>query len=209
MNRVRIWSLVAGVLYLVTHVSSVAAAVVYRTDGDHLRLAIALEVVLALACAANGAVLAAAFWQHARAGAGTVAVLRTVEAATILAGTLPVLALAMMQDTGAVPDATRSTLMAVHESAFLVGQGLVIAVNTLVIASILWRSRLVYRGIAVLGIVGGALVLVSDIGQLFGTIAEAGAVAAVLAAPVFAFETWFAWYLIVVGFREKPSTVGS
>lgn len=190
----------AGALYLVTHVSSIGAAVAYRiepTTTGALRAGAMLEVVLALACLGTGVLLLTILRPYGSAGAHAFSALRTLEAAVIMAGILPMLTLADAAATG-LPEAG---LTRMHEASFLLGQGLVIAVNTLVLATLLWRSRLVFPGIAVLGFVGGALVLVSDLAQLFGVIEHSGALAAALAAPIFAFELWFAGYLLFVGFR--------
>ena len=85
------------------------------------------------------------------------------------------------------------------------GQSPIISANTLLLASLLLRSRLVPRGIGILGLVGGATVLASNLAQLFGAIPQGGAVAGLLAVPVFAFEIWFAGYLVLVGFRPVPA----
>lgn len=209
MTRLRSLALAAGLLYLATHVTSVGAAIVYRlgTDGGDVglvQLGIALEVALALACVGNGVVLLTVLRPYGPVGAAAFAGLRGVEAAIIGAGTLPMIALVQLQ-TGAIPASTDPalvpTLSWLHEASFLVGQGLVIAVNTLVVSWLLWRSRLVFPGIPLLGAVGGTLVLLSDLGQLFGVVEQSGSVAMILAVPVFAFELWFAGYMLFVGFR--------
>lgn len=192
----RTYARLTGILYLVTHVTSVAAVAVYATGA--LVTGVALEFVLALGCAGTGLLLWVLLRGRGPARAATFAVLRTVEASVILAGTLPMLALARL---GATDPAITAAMDATHAASFLVGQGLVIGVNTVVLAWLLWDARAVPRALAALGIVGGALVLASDLAQLFGAIAPSGPVAAVCAVPVFAFEIWFALFLIVRGLR--------
>jgi hypothetical protein len=87
-------------------------------------------------------------------------------------------------------------LIGLHTASFLVGQGLVIGVNTIILASLLLTSGFVGRPLAVLGLVGGSLVLVSDVAQLLGLIPLNGPVAGVCAVPIFAFEIWFAFTLL-------------
>ena len=115
----------------------------------------------------------------------------------ILAGTLPMVARTLAPLSA---EAT-SALTAVHTASFLVGQGLVIGVNTIVLGSLLLSSGAVPRALAILGMVGGALVLTSDLAQLFGLIPLNGTIAGICALPIFAFEIWLAVYLIVRGLR--------
>ena len=77
-----------------------------------------------------------------------------------------------------------------------------ISVNTIVLGWLLWDARVVPRSLAALGLVGGALVLASNLCQLWAVIPLNGPVAGVAALPVFAFEVWLAILLIVRGFRE-------
>jgi hypothetical protein len=218
MPHTRTLALWAGSLYLVTHVTSVAAAFAYTagiadTSVDLLRLGITLELALAIACVANGTVLLAALRPVGPAAAYTFAGLRTLEAAIIGAGILPMLALVFLL-SGAIPGsdlpittspdgAFVASLAGMHAASFLVGQGLVIGVNTLVLSWLLWRSRAVVRGIPLLGAVGATLVLLSDVAQLFGVIEQSNVLVGLAAAPIFAFELWFAGYLLFVGFRPR------
>ena len=63
------------------------------------------------------------------------------------------------------------------------------------------RSGLVPRWIAVLGLVGGPLVLVSSTAVLFSLYEQVSAVAGLAALPVTAWEMSLAGYLIAKGFR--------
>jgi hypothetical protein len=185
----------AGVLYLITHVTSVGAVIAY--DADAVRLAICLELALALACVGTGAVLWTLLRQSGPTRAATFALLRAVEAAVIVAGALPMMASVWLTAAGTVSEAATQ----VHAAAFLLGQGLVISVNTLVLAWLLRDSRAVPGELALLGLGGGVLVLCSNLAQLWDVIPLNGAVAGAAAVPVFAFEVWLALHLIVRGLR--------
>lgn len=191
----RRYARVAGLLYLVTHVTSVVAVVAY--GAGLIPAGVTLEFALAIGCAGTGILL----WHLLRAfgpvRAATFALLRGVEAAVILAGTLPMLAL--MWAGAAGPSA--ELMSATHTASFLLGQGLVISLNTIVLGWLLWDSRAVLRPLAALGVAGGVLVLVSNLSQLWGVIPLNGPVAAAAALPVFAFELWLAITLIVRGLR--------
>lgn len=186
----------AGVLYLVTHVTSVTAVVAYGAGA--VAAGVTLELALAVGCVGTGVLLWLLLREHGPARAAAFALLRTVEASVIAAGILPMLAAAWVDgESGAVGD----VLDDLHTASFLVGQGLVISVNTIILGWLLLDSRRVPRALALLGLGGGALVLVSNLAQLWGAIPLNGAIAGVGAVPVFAFELWLAVYLIVVGLR--------
>lgn len=185
---------VAGLLYLSTHVTSVAAVVAYSTPGSVL-WGVALEVLLALGVLGTGVALLPLLSPFGPALAQAFSALRTLEAAVIAAGALPMLVLAR----GHAIDA--GLAHALHDAAFLVGQGLVISVNTLVIAVLLMRSGAVPRWIGALGMAGGVLVLIGNTAQLLGVVSREDAIAGILAVPVFAFEISFAVCLLVRGVR--------
>lgn len=190
----------AGILYLVTHVTSVVAVVAY---GAGLTPAgVTLEFALAIGCAGTGVLLWNLLRAFGPARATTFALLRAVEAAVILAGTLPMLAMMWTHTTTGEPAALAA---AMHTASFLVGQGLVISVNTIVLGWLLWDSRAVPRALAALGVAGGILVLASNLCQLWTVIPLNGPVAGAAAIPVFAFEIWFAILLIARGLR-LPAT---
>jgi hypothetical protein len=87
---------------------------------------------------------------------------------------------------------------------FLLGPGLIIGINSLLLAYLMYRSGLVPRWIAVVGLVGGPLVLVSSTAVLFGGYEQVSAMAGLGAFPVFVWEMSLAVYLLVRGFRPAP-----
>ncbi len=184
----------AGALYLVTHVTSVTAVVAYAQGW--LRAGVTLEFALAIACAGTGVLVWRLLHSHGPARAATFALLRSVEAAVIIAGTLPMVAAIV----GGAADATASQAD-MHTASFLMGQGLVIGVNTIALGWLLASSGRAPRALGVLGVGGGAIVLGSDLAQLWGAIALNGSVAGVAAVPIFAFELWFAFLMLIRGLR--------
>lgn len=97
---------------------------------------------------------------------------RVLEAAIIAMGIAAVLAsVAMRRDPPDGNDAMRATaagLAGVHDATFLLGPGLAIGVNTLLLAALVHRAHLVPRAISWLGLVGGPLVFASSTAVLFG-----------------------------------------
>jgi len=187
----------AGILYLVTHVTSITAVTAYA--GDATAIGVALELILAGGCLGTGILLWLLLRSAGPARALTFAGLRSLEAAVIAAGTLPMLALLW----ATAPAPIEQSLLSLHTAAFLVGQGLIISVNTVVLGWLLLTADVVPRALAVLVMVGGTLVLASNSAQLFGLIPQGGAIAGLCAVPVFVFEIWFAIHLIAAGLRPR------
>lgn len=68
-------------------------------------------------------------------------------------------------------------------------------------AYLMYRSQLVPRVIAVLGLMGGPLIFASAIAELFGLYQQLSRVGALTAIPVFAWELTLAIWLITRGFK--------
>jgi hypothetical protein len=133
---------------------------------------------------------------------------RVLEAAFIAVGIISLLAIVTLrQDAAGADDAslitTGKALVALHDWTFLFGPGLAIGINTTLLAWLMYRSQLVPRAIAVVGLIGGPVVFCSSVAVLFGLYEQTSAVAGLAAFPVFAWEMSLASWLIAKGF--KPS----
>lgn len=188
-----------GALYLVTHVTAVTAVVAYAS-ADGIRLGVALEFVLALGCLLTGVLLWHMLRPFGPVRAASFGAMRLLEAAVICSATLPMLAIAL---TGSFGQPLGDALVEVHRAGFLIGQGMIISVNTIVLGWLLLDARVVPRALALLGLAGGVIVLVGNGLQLFGAVTMGGTVAGLTAAPIFVFEIWFAFYLLIRGLRRS------
>jgi hypothetical protein len=138
---------------------------------------------------------------------------RILEAATIVLGLGAVLAVVTLRQDNAGAAGTddgplvavQKSLVAVHDAMFLLGPGLIIGINSLVLAWLMYRSGLVPRWIAVIGMVGGPLVLASSTAVLFGAYEQVSAPAGLFAFPVFLWEMSLAGYLLAKGFRPAAA----
>ena len=94
-----------------------------------------------------------------------------------------------------------------HDWTFLLGPGFVVGVgNGLLLGYLMYRSGLVPRRMAVLGLVGGPLVCASGLAVMFGVF-EAGSAWQVIATlPEIAWEGSLGIYLTVKGFKPSPIT---
>ena len=97
------------------------------------------------------------------------------------------------------------TLVAIHDWTFLLGPGWVVGLgNGLILGHLMLRSGLVPRGMAMLGLVGGSLILISGTLALFDVIERGGSVASALAIPEFFWELSLGLYLTFKGFKPSP-----
>ena len=70
----------------------------------------------------------------------------------------------------------------------------------------MYRSGLMPRGLAMLGLIGGPLLIVAFVGVLFGAFAQVSLPAAIATIPEFLWELSLGIYLIVKGFLPSPIT---
>lgn len=220
MHATRKIALVAGVLFLVTEAAAIAGKLLQERalepgylDGGlvgPVRAGSLLEVILALACIGTGVALYPILKRHQPGVALGYLAGRLLEAVTIVVGLVSVLSITSLRESadGAnATDASRAaadTLATVHDWAFQVGPNLILGVNSLLLAYLLYRSRLVPRFIAVLGLVGGSLIVASGTSLVLGVTEMYAPITFVIALPVFAFEVSLAVYLVAKGFRTPP-----
>jgi hypothetical protein len=75
-------------------------------------------------------------------------------------------------------------------------------VNDLLLGYILYRSGLVGRVIPIIGLVGGPLILLSDVATILGVWGQVSTAGFLFALPVAVFEFSVGVYLTVKGFRS-------
>ncbi|MFD7031930.1 DUF4386 domain-containing protein [Streptomyces sp. NPDC059917] len=222
MSPDRRTAVAAGALFLLTEVAAVAGAVLYRPllgagDGSLPRgadtralLGALCEVVLVLAVAGTGAALFPVLRRHGEGLALGYAFGRLLESAVIALGIVSVLALVTLRrDAGAAGGAggADAALVAVHDWTFLLGPNIALGLNTVLLAYLAHRARLVPRSIAVLGLIGGPLICASAVAVMFGAYAQLSVAGSVAALPVFAWELGLAGRLIVKGFGPGRGAV--
>jgi hypothetical protein len=136
---------------------------------------------------------------------------RVMECAFILVGLLSLLTVVTLRqgvgaDAGSVA-ATGSSLVATYEWAFLFGPGLVAGIgNGIILGYLMYRSGLVPRRMAALGLIGGPLLAVGFVGVLFGAFDAGSGWQAATTSFEFVWELSLGIYLIVKGFRPSPIT---
>lgn len=227
MKSTRGNAVVVGVFFVLAAVAAVVGLALYQPAlGDpqyvlgagadtQILLGGLLEVVLAVSCIGTAATIYPVIRAHAPSAAIGYVAGRLLEAAVICVGIVATLALVTLrQDRAAGVEGTADDgalvavahgLVAVHDWTFLLGPGLVIGLNSLVLAAVVHRAHLVPRAITVLGLVGGPLVLASSTLVLFGVYPQVSPVAMAAAVPVAAWEMSLAVYLIAKGYRTPAA----
>lgn len=222
MSFTRKVSLITGVAFLVTFAASIPAAFYFYTpvldNADYILGAGAdtrigwgavLEVILVVANVATAvALFPVVKRQNEGLALGYVAA-RTFESAMIAVGLIAMMAVVTMRQelAGAAASAASAvglgqSLVAIHDWTFLLGPGMVGIWNGLLLGYLLYRSELVPKGMAALGMVAGTLLIASSIPILLG-VYEAGSAPQVIAtAPEFVWELFLGVYLTFWGFRK-------
>lgn len=223
MSSARKLAIAAGVCFLITHVTSVPAPLLYRpilNSADYILGAgpdtrVLLGTLLDLICALGIVGTAVALFpvvkrQHEGIALGYVG-LRTLEAGIIAVGVLPLLtAVTLRQQLAGAAGADTATLVTLghalvefHNWTSILGPGLICPANTVLMAYLMYRSGLVPRFIPVLGLVGAPLVFAYNTALLFGLSAYIPAWVAIAVVPIFAWEVTLALWLIIKGFRPS------
>lgn len=222
-------AIAAGVLYLVTHVTSVGGLALYGPvlnnasyiigSGPDTQVMVGafFEAILALAIVGTAVALFPVVRKQNEGVALGYVGLRALEAGIIAVGVVPLFAVVTLRQqmtgtTGADP-ATLVTLgnalVAFHNWTFLLGPGFVCGTNMVLMAYLMYRSGLVPRFIPVLGLVGGPLVFASNTAVMFGLYPQLSPWAGLAAIPVFAWELTLAIWLIAKGFKASPIAFAS
>lgn len=220
MTANRRTALLGGLLYLLTFAASFPALAllgpvlregyVLGAGADlQVRAAALLDLVNAAACIGTAVVLLPAMRPFGERLALGFVVSRTMEAAIITTGVVAVLAVVTLRgdaaagdlaDTGALT-AVASALVALRDWTFLLGPGLIAAVNALLLGSLMYRSRLVPRWIPLLALVGGPIHLASVLASVLGLNTQLSMLSAVAVLPVALWELSLGLWLTVRGFR--------
>src|SRR5436305_1505881 len=215
-------ALAGGIAYLVTFAASIPQLKLFAdviadptgyisSPGNNaaVQWGSVLEVMTAASGVATAVVLYPVTRRVSRSASIGFVTSRVVEAALILVGVVSLLSVLTLQQhfagaTGAQAQSlgvTGESLVAMRQWTFLLGPGIMAGVNDLLLGYILYRSGLVGRVIPIIGLVGGPLILLSDVATILGVWAQVSTPGLLFALPVAVFEFSLGVYLIVKGFR--------
>ncbi len=204
-----------GVLFIITFITSIAALALFQSVLDdpagyiagegkdnQIYLGAFLEFLLVLANVGTAVVLyPIARRQNEALAIGYVAA-RIIECVFLAAGIIFVLGVVSLRQDVPGADEVAFTLAALKDWTFLFGPGLVVPFgNGLILGYLMYRSGLVPRRMAWLGLIGGPLLLIGNFGVLFDWWDQSGAVN-VLVIPEFIWEAFLGIYCAIWGFRR-------
>jgi Domain of unknown function (DUF4386) len=216
MSPRRKTALVVGVFYLLTFVSiptlflygAVKGANYIIGPGPDTAVIVGgiLEIIVALAGIGTAVTLFPVVKRQNEGVALGFVGSRVLEAAAIFAGVACLLSVVTLRQAGAGAGAlvAGQALVALYDRTFLLSQSFIPAVNALLLGSLLYQSRLVPRVLPLLGFIGAALLVASDIGVLFNLWGQMSSVAALAALPIAIWEFSLGVWLVVKGFQPSP-----
>lgn len=218
-----------GWLWIITIVTSILArfffyAPVLDNEGNYVtgagseaKTLIAIGALLELLLIiSNVGTAVVPFSIHKRvheAGAVAYVTARLVECTFIAIGIVCMLAISTLrQDAPSGTDAALGQgIFAVYEWTFRIGPGVIVGVgNGLILGWLMYTSGLVPRRLALFGLVGGPLIIISGALVILNAIPASGAVQTLMTIPEFIWELGIGIYLIVKGYRtSSPALAGT
>jgi hypothetical protein len=216
---------VFGVLYLITFLTSIPALFIFYApvldDPRYILGAGAdtgvqwgafLEMILIVANIGTAVVVFPILKRQNEILALGYVTARIVESAFIAVGLLSLLTIVTLRQESAAGADTASlltvgkSLVAVHDWTFLLGPGFVVGIgNGLILGYLMYKSALLPRGLAMLGLIGGTLIIASGVGVLFGVIEAGGGWQLIATIPEFLWELSLGIWPIVMGFNSSAA----
>ncbi len=220
---------ITGWLFILTFIVSIPPALwLYRPVLDHARYVLGggadtrialgafLEMILIVANIGTAVALFPVLKRQNEGLALGYVTARLVECGFIAIGILSLLAVVTLrQDAGGAAGTSSvipvgRSLVAIHDWTFLLGPGWIVGLgNGLILGFLMYRSGLVPRGLAMLGLIGGPLIIASGTAVLFGAIEPGSAAQGIATVPEFFWELLLGLYLTAKGFRSPPATRGT
>lgn len=205
-----------GVLFILTFLTSIPAALIFQsavTDDPAgylagsgsdtlIYLAVLLEFLLIMANVGTAVVLYPIARRQSKILSIGYVGARIMECVFLAVGIIFVLGIVSLRQDS--PDAVELavSLASLKEWTFLFGPGFVVPFgNGLILGYLMYKSGLVPRAMTWLGLIGGPILFVSNLGTLFGWWTE-GSISILLVAPEFIWEAFLGIYCAIWGFRR-------
>ena len=226
MTSTRTIATVTGWLFLITFITSIPAAFVLYppvlTDPNYIvsagadmgvKLGALLEVILVVANVGTAVVLYPLVKRQNHIVALGYVTARVVESTIIAVGIISLLSVVTLrQEFAGVAGADAaalvpigSALVAVHDCDVSARARLPGPLgNGILLGYLMYRSGLVPRGMAMLGLIGGPLLIASFVAVLFGVYEQVSLPSAIATIPEFLWELSLGIYLVVKGFLPAP-----
>lgn len=221
MSSARRNALIFGVLYLATFVFSIAGVLLYNpvlhpakfmagAGGDtRVRLGAVCEVFLIISNLGTALVVYPIFRRRHQVLSLGYVTARVAECTFIAIGIVSYLAVVTLHHEASVIAGALVTdaraLVAVRNWTFVLGPGFVVGVgNGLILGYMMYRSGLMPRRLAIVGLIAGPLICITGLGVVLDAIPRGGTVQAIATIPEFVWELSLGIYPIVKGFKASP-----
>ena len=172
-----------------------------------------LEIILIISNVGTAVVPFSIHRRVHEAGAVAYVTARLLECTFIAVGIVSMLAISTLRQDApsGIDAAVGQGIFAVYEWTFRLGPGVIVGVgNGLILGWLMYTSRLVPPRLALFGLVGGPLIIISGALVILDAIEPGGAVQAVMTIPEFIWELGIGIYLIVNGYRtSSPALAGT
>lgn len=213
-----------GVLFILAAVSAVAGVILYDpilNGSDYLIngskhdnqviLGALMELILVVSAVGTATTMFPILRRYNETIALWHVCFRFLEAIVITIGVISVLSLLTLSRefvAAGAPDvaafqSSGTVLKAIHEWTFMLGPNFMLGINTMMYSYIFYKTKLVPRFIAILGMTGATLVFVCALLVMFGVIEQVSVWGGLLALPVAANEMILAVWLIMKGFNSS------
>ena len=215
--RARLLGRWVGLLFLITYATSIPALLMFGpvlNDAHYvtgagadtqIRFAALLEFILIVANIGSAVVLYPLVRRRFPVGAAGFVAARITESAFIGIGILSVLSVVSLRASGgdgAALPLVAQALVAVKDWSFQFGPGLVVPVgNGMLLGWMMYRTGLVPRRLAMIGLVGGPALFAGSVGILFGVLDKGDPLYAMAVVPEFIWELALGVYLTATGGR--------
>ncbi len=226
MTPFRRTALVAGILYLVTFISSIPSwfllepvfspnYVVSAGSDVQVTWGALLDIVTAFAGIGTAVALFSVVKRQHEGFALGFLTTRLMEGGMIMVGVVTELAVVALRQGGATGAdaasliAVSGGLMAVHDWTFLFGPGLMPIFNAVLLGTLLYRARLVPRVIPAMGLIGAPVLLSATLGTMFGINEGQSAWTGLATVPIFFWELSIGLWLTFKGFNLSAPILGA
>ena len=218
-----------GWLWIITFVTSILARFLfYAPVRDHkgnyvtgagkdaptlIAIGALLELLLIISNVGTAVVPYSIHKRVHEAGAVAFVAARLVECTFIAIGIVCMLAISTLRQDAlsGTTAALGQAIFDVYEWTFRIGPGVIVGVgNGLILGWLMYTSGLVPLRLALFGLVGGPLIIISGALVILDVIAAGGAVQTVMTIPEFIWELGIGIYLIVKGYKtSSPALAGT
>lgn len=224
MNTNRQSAALVGVLFIIATVSAILGLLLYQpilsgpdylvngaANARQVSLGALMELILVGTAIGTAIVLFPVLRPYSERIALGHLCFRFLEAAIITIGIVSILSLSTLSQNfvaAAAPDASAysaagTVLRTIYTWTSALGPLIMLGINTLMYSYLLYKSKLVPRPLAVLGLTGAALVFVGGLLVLFGIALQLSVAVVLLVMPIAAYEMILAVWLIAKGFNSS------